>query len=51
MYQNLMDLLGDNLFDNLDITNFDVKQLVNTNPLIAKALIKLGDNYKKKIKI
>ena len=48
MYQNLMDLLGDNLFDNLDITNFDVKQLVNTNPLIAKALIKLGDNYKKK---
>ena len=43
-----MDLLGDNLFENLDITNFDVKQLVDTNPLIAKALIKLGDNYKKK---
>ena len=50
LYQNLMDLLGDNLFENLDITNFDVKQLVNTNPLIAKALVKLGDNYKKKIK-
>ena len=48
LYQNLMDLLGDNLFENLDITNFDVKELVNTNPLIAKALIKLGDNYKKK---
>ena len=48
LYQNLMDLLGDNLFENLDITNFDVKQLVNTNPLIAKALVKLGDNYKKK---
>ena len=48
LYQNLMDLLGDNLFENLDITNFDVKQLVDTNPLIAKALIKLGDNYKKK---
>ena len=47
LYQNLMDLLGDNLFENLDITNFDVKQLVNTNPLIAKALVKLGDNYKK----
>ena len=43
-----MDLLGDNLFENLDITNFDVKQLVSTNPLIAKALVKLGDNYKKK---
>ena len=50
LYQNLMDLLGDNLFENLDITNFDVKELVDTNPLIAKALIKLGDDYKKKNK-
>ena len=48
LYQNLMDLLGDNLFENLDITNFEIKELVNSNPLIAKALIKLGDNYKKK---
>ena len=48
LYQNLMDLLGDNLFENLDITNFDVKELVNTNPLIAKALVKFGDDYKKK---
>jgi predicted transcriptional regulator/transcriptional regulator with XRE-family HTH domain len=48
LYQNLMDLLGDNLFENLDITNFDVKELINTNPAIAKALVKLGDNYKKK---
>jgi len=44
LYQNLMDLLGDNLFENLDITNFDVKELINTNPSIAKALVKLGDN-------
>ena len=51
LYQNLMDLLGDNLFEDLDITNFDLKELVNTNPLIAKALVKLGDNYKKKIRI
>ena len=48
LYQNLMDLLGDNLFEDLDITNFDIKELVNVNPLIAKALVKLGDNYKKK---
>ena len=48
LYQNLMDLLGDNLFENLDITNFEIKDLVNTNPLIAKALIKLGENYKQK---
>ena len=51
LYQNLMDLLGDNLFEDLDITNFEIKDLVNSNPLIAKALIKLGDDYKKKIKI
>ena len=48
LYQSLMDLLGDNLFENLDITNFDVKELVNTSPLIAKALVRLGDDYKKK---
>jgi len=48
LYQNLMDVLGDNLFEDLDITNFDIKEIVNTNPLIAKALVKLGDNYKKK---
>ena len=48
LYQNLMDLLGDNLFEDLDITNLEIKELINSNPLIAKALIKLGDNYKKK---
>ena len=48
LYQNLMDLLGDNLFENLDITNFDVKELINNNTSIAKALVKLGDNYKRK---
>jgi len=48
LYQNLMDVLGDNLFEDLDITNFDIKEVVNSNPLIAKALVKLGDNYKKK---
>ena len=48
LYQNLMDVLGDSLFEDLDITNFDIKELVNTSPLIAKALVKLGDNYKKK---
>ena len=28
LYQNLMDLLGDNLFEDLDITNFDIKELL-----------------------
>ena len=48
LYHNTMDILSDGLFEGLDITNFEIKELVNTNPLIAKALIKLGDNYKQK---
>ncbi|MBM5787035.1 MAG: helix-turn-helix domain-containing protein [Pelagibacterales bacterium] len=45
---DLQDLLGDNLFEDLDITNIEVKDLSETNPLIAKALIRLGDVYRKK---
>ena len=45
---NISELLGDELFEDLDILGPEVKDLVNTNPKIAKALIKLGDNYKKK---
>ena len=45
---NISELLDDELFEDLDILGPEVKDLVNTNPKIAKALIKLGDNYKKK---
>ncbi len=45
---NISELLDDKLFENLDILGPEVKDLVNTNPKIARALIKLGDNYKKK---
>ncbi len=41
-------LLDDQLFEDLDILGPEVKDLVNTNPKIAKALIKLGDNFKQK---
>ena len=51
LYQNLMDLLGDNLFEDLDITNFDIKEIVNTNPLIAKAWLNLEIIIRKKIRI
>ena len=40
LYQNVMDLLGDNLFENLDITNFEIKELVNTNPSDSKSFSK-----------
>ena len=41
-------MLDDQLFEDLDILGPEVKDLVNTNPKIAKALIKLGDNFKQK---
>ena len=47
LYHDALDLLGDNIFEDLDITNIEVKDLANNNPLIAKALIRLGDFYKK----
>ena len=40
--------LDDKLFEDWDILGPEIKDLVNTNPKIARALIKLGDNYKKK---
>ncbi len=45
---DISDLLDDQLFEDLDILGPEVKDLVNTNPKIAKALIKLGDNYRQK---
>ncbi len=45
---DISDLLDDQLFEDLDILGPEVKDLVNTNPKIAKALIKLGDNFKQR---
>ena len=45
---NISELLDDELFEDLDILGPEVKDLVNTNPKIARALIKLGDNFKQK---
>ena len=45
---NISELLSDELFEDLDILGPEVKDLVNSNPKIAKALVKLGDNFKQK---
>ena len=45
---DISELLDDQLFEDLDILGPEVKDLVRSNPKIAKALIKLGDNYKQK---
>ena len=48
LVHDLQELLSDNLFEDLDITNLEVKDLIETNPLVSKALIRLGDVYRKK---
>ena len=48
MINNISELLDDQLFEGLDILGPEVQDLVNTNPKIARALIKLGDNFKQK---
>ena len=48
LVNDISELLDDKLFEDLDIVVPEVKDLVNTNPKIAKALIKLGDNFKQK---
>ena len=45
---DISELLDDKLFEDLDILGPEIKDLVNTNPKMAKALIKLGDDYKQK---
>jgi len=48
LLNNISELLDDQLFEDLDILGPEIKDLVNTNPKIARALIKLGDNFKQK---
>ena len=48
LINNISELLDDQLFEGLDILGPEVQDLVNTNPKIARALIKLGDNFKQK---
>jgi len=45
---NIKVILDDSLFEDLDILGPEVKDLVNTNPKIGKALIRLGDILKEK---
>ena len=45
---NIMEILDDGLFEDLDILGPEVKDLASTNPKIGKALVRLGDILKKK---
>ena len=43
---DIMDVLSNELFEDLDITNQDTSDFIGSNPNIAKALLKLNDTYK-----
>ncbi|RED54363.1 helix-turn-helix domain-containing protein [Aestuariispira insulae] len=46
---DLMAVLSDDLFEELDLTNTDVRELVSTSPNAAKALLMLHDTYRKSL--
>ena len=44
---NIMEILDDNLFEDLDILGPEVRDLASTNPKIGRELVRLGDILKK----
>ena len=43
---DIMDVLSNELFEDMDITNQDTSDFIGSSPNIAKALLKLNDTYK-----
>ena len=43
---DVMEVLSNELFDDLDITNLETTEFISNNPNIAKALLTLNDSYK-----
>ncbi len=43
---DVMDVLSNEMFDDLDITNQDTTDFIGSNPNVAKALLTLNDSYK-----
>ena len=41
-----MEVLSNEIFEDLDITNLETTEFINNNPNIAKALLTLNDSYK-----
>ena len=46
LLSDVMEVLSNELFEDLDITNHDTTEFISNNPNIAKALLSLNDNYK-----
>ena len=43
---DVMDVLSNEIFEDLDITNLETNEFISNNPNIAKALLTLNDSYK-----
>ena len=43
---DVMEVLSNEIFDDLDITNLETTEFISSNPNIAKALLTLNDSYK-----
>ncbi len=46
MLSDVMEVLSNEIFEDLDITNLDTTEFIGNNPNIAKALLTLNDSYK-----
>ncbi len=46
LLSDIMEVLSNELFDDLDITNHDTVEFTSNNPNIAKALLALNDTYR-----
>ena len=46
MLSDVMDVLSNEMFEDLDITNLETNEFINSNPNIARALLTLNDSYK-----
>ena len=43
---DIMEVLSNELFEDLDITNYETNEFISNNPNIAKAMLTLNDSYK-----
>ena len=46
LLSDVMDVLSNEIFDDLKITNHDTSNFIGSNPNIAKALLTINDNFK-----
>lgn len=44
---DLMEMFSDELFGDIDLTNYDIKEFTNTSPAVARAIVLLYDRFRK----